>query len=175
MAARSIPLLLWGTATATTGRVYCRQPCTACRKRRSIRPASRKSQMTPPRSGWTITVSSVSKTFSATGWRIGWAIAPAPVTEALRRVHQFVTFTASSPLQRAVATLLDEAGPEFYAELTAGDELEFCERLIDTAGVAAIPASAFFAEPATGRGLVRFAFCKRLETLRQAGERLAAG
>jgi N-succinyldiaminopimelate aminotransferase len=158
----------------------------------------------------TITVSSVSKTFSATGWRIGWAVAPAPLTEAIRRVHQFVTFTASSPLQRAVATLLDEVGPEFYAELTAeytqrrdllleylgkrgdlelstpegayfvmtrcaGDELEFCERLIDTATVAAIPASAFFAEPEHGRGLVRFAFCKRLETLRAAGERLTAG
>jgi N-succinyldiaminopimelate aminotransferase len=157
----------------------------------------------------TITVSSVSKTFSATGWRIGWAVAPAELTEALRRVHQFVTFTASSPLQRAVATMLDASGPEFYAQLTAeyterrdlllgylakrgdlelttpegayfvmtrcaGDELDFCRELIDQAGVAAIPASAFFAEPATGRGLVRFAFCKRLETLRQAGERLTA-
>ncbi|HVQ89797.1 MAG TPA: aminotransferase class I/II-fold pyridoxal phosphate-dependent enzyme [Mycobacteriales bacterium] len=157
----------------------------------------------------TITVSSVSKTFSATGWRIGWAVAPAGLTEALRRVHQFVTFTAASPLQRAVAVMLAGSGPEFYAQLTAeyterrdtlleylakrddlelttpegayfvmtrcaGDELEFCRELIDRSGVAAIPASAFFADPATGRGLVRFAFCKRLETLRLAGERLAA-
>jgi N-succinyldiaminopimelate aminotransferase len=155
----------------------------------------------------TVTVSSVSKTLSATGWRVGWAAAPAELTAALRRVHQFVTFTAPSPLQRAVAALLAAAGPEFYRQLTAeyterrdtllgylgkldlevaspegayfvmtrcaGDELAYCRDLIDRAGVAAIPASAFFADPATGRGLVRFAFCKRLETLRQAGERLA--
>jgi N-succinyldiaminopimelate aminotransferase len=155
----------------------------------------------------TVTVSSVSKTLSATGWRVGWAAAPAELTAALRRVHQFVTFTAPSPLQRAVAALLGDAGPDFYRQLTAeyterrdallgylgkldlevatpegayfvmtrcaGDELAYCRELIDRAGVAAIPASAFFADPATGRGLVRFAFCKRLETLRQAGERLA--
>jgi N-succinyldiaminopimelate aminotransferase len=156
----------------------------------------------------TVTVSSVSKTFSATGWRVGWAAAPAELTAALRRVHQFVTFTAASPLQHAVAVLLDAAGPEFYRQLTeeytqrrdtlleylgkldlevtspegayfvmtrcAGDEADYCRDLIDRAGVAAIPASVFFADPANGRGLVRFAFCKRLETLRQAGERLAA-
>jgi aspartate/methionine/tyrosine aminotransferase len=156
----------------------------------------------------TVTVSSVSKTFSATGWRVGWATAPAELTAALRRVHQFVTFTAPSPLQHAVAVLLGEAGPAFYGQLTAeytqrrdvllaylgkldlevatpagayfvmtrcaGDEVAYCRDLIENAGVAAIPASAFFAEPATGRGLVRFAFCKRLETLRQAGERLIA-
>jgi aspartate/methionine/tyrosine aminotransferase len=160
----------------------------------------------------TITVSSVSKTFSATGWRIGWAVAPAPVTEALRRVHQFVTFTASSPLQRAVAAVLGEAGPEFYAQLTAeyterrnlllgylgkrgdlelatpagayfvmtrcaGDDTAYVRDLIAERGVAAIPGSSFYYDGRTGpgRGLVRFAFCKRLETLRQAGERLVAG
>jgi N-succinyldiaminopimelate aminotransferase len=156
----------------------------------------------------TITVSSISKTFSATGWRVGWATAPAELTAALRQVHQFVTFVAPAPLQHAVAVLLGEAGPAFYQELTAeytqrrdlllayltkldldvatpagtyfvmtrcaGDELAYCRDLVQAAGVAAIPASAFFAEPDTGRGLVRFAFCKRLETLRQAGDRLLA-
>jgi aspartate/methionine/tyrosine aminotransferase len=154
----------------------------------------------------TVTVSSVSKTLSATGWRVGWAAAPAELTAALRRVHQFVTFTAPSPLQHAVAVLLGAAGPAFYRQLTAeyterrdtlldyldkldlevatpagayfvmtrwaGDEVAYCQNLIHDVGVAAIPASAFFADPVTGRGLVRFAFCKRLETLRQAGERL---
>jgi len=56
----------------------------------------------------------------------------------------------------------------------AGDEVEYCQDLVTRVGVAAIPASAFYADPATGRGLVRFAFCKRLETLRAAGERLLA-
>jgi N-succinyldiaminopimelate aminotransferase len=157
----------------------------------------------------TVTVSSASKTFSATGWRVGWAVAPAPLTGALRRVHQFVTFAAASPLQRAVGALLAGAGPDFYAELTAsyqerrdvlrdyldriglelgpsegayfliarcpGDEVDYCERLVERAGVVAIPASAFYAERARGRGLVRFAFCKRVETLRDAGERLVTG
>jgi N-succinyldiaminopimelate aminotransferase len=155
----------------------------------------------------TVTVSSVSKTFSATGWRVGWAVAPAPLTEAIRRVHQFVTFTAPAPLQRAAAVML-RTGPEFYPTLAReyaarrdvllaalgrlgvevrvpaatyfvltrvdGDEIAWCHDLIDRVGVAAIPASALYAEPADGRGLVRFAFCKRLETLRAAAERLAA-
>ena len=156
----------------------------------------------------TVTVSSVSKTFSATGWRVGWAVAPAELTDALRKVHQFVTFTASSPLQHATAAMLTEAGPDFYAGLTAdyterrdillgylgktdlelaqpegayflmtrcdGDDVAYCQQLVTRAGVTAIPASAFWSEPARGRGLVRFAFCKRVETLRRAGERLVA-
>lgn len=156
----------------------------------------------------TVTVSSASKTFSATGWRIGWAVAPPDLTSALRRVHQFVTFAASSPLQRAVGAMLATAGPEFYAGLTAeygqrrdvlrdhlertdlevgpsegayflmarcpGDDVAYCEDLVRRAGVVAIPASAFHADRARGRGLVRFAFCKRLETLRDAGGRMTA-
>ena len=43
----------------------------------------------------TITIDSMGKTFSVTGWKVGWAIAPAPLTAALRAVHQFVTFTNS--------------------------------------------------------------------------------
>jgi N-succinyldiaminopimelate aminotransferase len=155
----------------------------------------------------TVTVSSVSKTFSATGWRVGWATAPAELSDALRRVHQFVTFTAPAPLQHAVAGLLAAAGPDFYRQLTAeyterrdtlldylgktdlelarpqgayfvmtrcaGDEVAYCRDLVSRAGVAAIPASAFYADPASGRGLVRFAFCKQLSTLHRAGERLA--
>jgi N-succinyldiaminopimelate aminotransferase len=55
----------------------------------------------------TITVSSASKTFSATGWRIGWALAAPELTEAVRRLHQHVTFAAATPLQHAVAESLD--------------------------------------------------------------------
>lgn len=157
----------------------------------------------------TVTLSSASKTFSATGWRVGWALAPAPLTDALRKVHQFVTFAAPSPLQQAVATML-EAAPSsgYFEELAAdyarrrevllgylaktelavappeggffvmarcpGDDVEWCARLTEEARVAATPGSAFYHEPAAGRGLVRFAFCKRESTLHEAGERLVA-
>jgi N-succinyldiaminopimelate aminotransferase len=57
----------------------------------------------------TITVSSVSKTFSATGWRIGWAVAPPALSAAVRSAHQFVTFNAPTPLQRATAVMLGVA------------------------------------------------------------------
>jgi N-succinyldiaminopimelate aminotransferase len=155
----------------------------------------------------TITVSSVSKTFSATGWRLGWAMAPAELTDAVRKIHQFVTFAPTTPLQRAVGAMFRVAASSgYYDRLRAeyderratllrclegtgleisrplgtyfvmtrcgGDDVAFVEDLITRVGVAAIPASVFYHDRALGRGLVRFAFCKRLETLEQAGERL---
>jgi aspartate/methionine/tyrosine aminotransferase len=57
----------------------------------------------------TITISSVSKTFGVTGWRVGWACAPEALTSPLRRCHQFVTFAAPTPLQLASADALDAA------------------------------------------------------------------
>ncbi len=54
----------------------------------------------------TITVDSLGKTFSVTGWKIGWAIAPAEVSAALRGVHQFVTFCNGTPFQEAAAEAL---------------------------------------------------------------------
>jgi len=155
----------------------------------------------------TITISSVSKTFSATGWRIGWAVAPPAVSAAIRSMHQFVTFTASTPLQRAAGAMLDSAATgDYYDQLVSdytdrrdlllkhlrgtglevstpqgtyfvmtrcdGDDVAYVRDLIAEHRVAAIPASVFFSDPASGRGLVRFAFCKRLETLRAVGERL---
>ena len=66
----------------------------------------------------TITVSSVSKTFSATGWRIGWAVAPPALSAAVRSAHQFVTFNATTPLQRASAVMLGvAAGGDYYRTL----------------------------------------------------------
>ena len=50
-----------------------------------------------------ITVNSMSKTFSATGWRVGWVIAPPEVTAAVRKVHDFLTVGAAHPLQEACA------------------------------------------------------------------------
>ena len=51
----------------------------------------------------TITISGASKTFSVTGWRVGWLIAPAPLTAGIRKVHDFLTVGAAHPLQVAVA------------------------------------------------------------------------
>jgi N-succinyldiaminopimelate aminotransferase len=73
----------------------------------------------------TVTVSSVSKTFSATGWRIGWAVAPPALSAAVRSAHQFVTFNATTPLQRATAVMLDTAANgDYYGALLA----EYTER-----------------------------------------------
>ncbi|MCZ6916731.1 MAG: aminotransferase class I/II-fold pyridoxal phosphate-dependent enzyme [Gemmatimonadetes bacterium] len=64
-----------------------------------------------------ITISGASKTFGVTGWRIGTIVAPADVTNAIRKVHDFLTVGAPAPLQEAVAVALEELGPEYYADL----------------------------------------------------------
>jgi aminotransferase len=61
-----------------------------------------------------------------------------------------------------------------FSGLSGEDDSGFARRLAREAGVAAVPGSSFFSDPARGRHLVRFAFCKRLETLREAGEKLRA-
>src|SRR5688500_4140670 len=65
----------------------------------------------------TVTISGASKTLSVTGWRGGWALAPAELTDAIRKVHDFLTVGAPAPLQEAVAVALDELGAEFYHSL----------------------------------------------------------
>jgi len=68
----------------------------------------------------TITIDSMGKTFSVTGWKVGWAIAPPPLTAALRAVHQFVTFTNATPFQEALADVLPIAARDgYYAGLRA--------------------------------------------------------
>jgi aspartate/methionine/tyrosine aminotransferase len=164
----------------------------------------------------TITISGASKTFSITGWRIGWIIAPPELTGAIRKVHDFLTVGAPAPLQEAVATALETLGDDYYAGLAteyrqrrevlvpalqaagfrcappAGayyvmadfsalsdlDDDAFARWLAAGAGgrldrgVATVPGSSFFHEPESGRKLVRFAFCKRVETLEEAGAQL---
>ena len=58
----------------------------------------------------TVTINSLSKTFSVTGWRVGWAIAPPELTGAIRKVHDFLTVGAAAPLQEAAAAALATAG-----------------------------------------------------------------
>jgi len=62
----------------------------------------------------TITISGASKTFSITGWRIGTIVAPAEPTDAIRKVHDFLTVGAPAPLQEGLATAMEQIGPEFY-------------------------------------------------------------
>jgi len=157
----------------------------------------------------TITISSFGKTFSLTGWKVGWAAAPPPLSAAVRAAHQFITFATATPLQHAAACALS-AGPDYYTDLLAAyrgrrdylvgelarigfavrppagtyyacadfgrfgfeDDVAFCRHLIEEVGVAAIPPSAFYDRPEKGRGYVRFAFCKKMATLKAAVERL---
>lgn len=67
----------------------------------------------------TVTISGASKTFSVTGWRIGWILAPAALTDAIRKVHDFLTVGAPAPLQEGVATALDVLDRSFYEQLAA--------------------------------------------------------
>lgn len=158
----------------------------------------------------TITLSSLGKTFSMTGWKVGWAIGAPALSRAVRSAHQFLTFATATPLQHAAAAALTD-GEEYVRGLVsqlheARDYLcdalarlgfgvtlpegtyfimadhsavsrgmsdkEFCRWLPEHAGVAAVPPSVFYVHPEEGRHLVRFAFCKRMETLRTAVERL---
>jgi len=65
----------------------------------------------------TITISGASKTFSVTGWRIGTIIAPPDVTDAIRKVHDFLTVGAPAPLQEGVAVAMETLGDDYYEEL----------------------------------------------------------
>jgi aminotransferase len=67
----------------------------------------------------TITISALSKTYSVTGWRVGWTIAPPDLTDAIRRVHDFLTVGAPTPLQEAGAVAL-RLPDTYYQQLAAG-------------------------------------------------------
>ncbi len=65
----------------------------------------------------TVTINALSKTYAVTGWRVGWAIAPAEVTASIRKVHDFLTVGAAAPLQAAGAAAM--ALPASYYADTA--------------------------------------------------------
>jgi aminotransferase len=65
----------------------------------------------------TITISGASKTFGVTGWRIGTIVAPPGVTDAIRKVHDFLTVGAPAPLQEAVAVGIETLGDDYYEGL----------------------------------------------------------
>jgi len=160
----------------------------------------------------TITVSGASKTFSITGWRIGTIVAPSGTTDAIRKVHDFLTVGAPAPLQEAVAVALETLGRDYYdglardyrarrdllcgaltaagfrctppagayyvmtdfSELSDLPDDRFAEWLTTEHGVAPVPGSSFYSRPELGRKVVRFAFCKTMEMLGEAAQRLRA-
>ena len=157
----------------------------------------------------TITINGMSKTYSVTGWRVGWAVAPEALSGAIRKVHDFLTVGAPAPLQEAgVAALalpqayyqrlagdyrarrdrllpaLRQAGFEAYTPRGAyyvmtdiggfgfADDIAFASHLVRDIGVAVVPGSSFYSDARDGARQVRFAFCKRPETLDEAASRL---
>jgi N-succinyldiaminopimelate aminotransferase len=76
----------------------------------------------------TVTVSSGGKSFSFTGWKIGWTIAPPPLRQAVQSAHQFVTFATASPFQVAIAAALRL--PDAYYAGLAEDYLRRRNRLL---------------------------------------------
>ena len=76
----------------------------------------------------TVTINGMSKTYSVTGWRVGWAIAPPALTNAIRKVHDFLTVGAAAPLQEAGAAAL--ALPGSYYDDLAGAYRRRRERLV---------------------------------------------
>ena len=69
--------------------------------------------------GWerTLSISSIGKTFSVTGWKVGWATGPEPLIHALRMAHQWIPFTVATPLQVASAEILRRADKGYYEGL----------------------------------------------------------
>ena len=158
----------------------------------------------------TITINGLSKSYSVTGWRVGWAVAPSHITNAIRKVHDFLTVGAPAPLQEAGATALslpatyyqelaeryrtrrdhlipalEKAGFRCYRPRGAyyvmtdisgfgfANDVEFASYLVKEIGLACVPGSSFYKHPKDGSQQVRFAFCKKPETLDAAAERLA--
>ena len=91
----------------------------------------------------TITVDSIGKTFSVTGWKIGWAIAPPALTAAIRGVHQFVTFCNATPFQEAAAVALEEGEARgYFSELRAqySGRRSRLQQILSGAGLPTLPA-----------------------------------
>ena len=162
-----------------------------------------------------ICCSSLSKTYSITGWRLGYLIGPENVIDGAKKVHDFLTVGAAAPLQEAAVVGLnfpqsyydgltelytrkrqvfldglDRIGlkhtvPQgsYFVMVDISDfqkpgmrfhgksDMEFCEWMIRTIGVAAVPGSSFFREPVNH--LIRLHFARSEETLNEALERLA--
>lgn len=159
----------------------------------------------PGMSERTVTINSISKTYSVTGWRIGWAIAQDKISARIRKVHDFLTVGAPTPFQHAAVEALqfkkayyDNLKKNYAASrellyntllnngfnplkpsgayyimadsrglkelITASSDFEFSTQLLKKTKVATVPGSSFFSS-GENSGYVRFAFCKKNETL----------
>jgi len=95
----------------------------------------------------TITISGASKTFSITGWRIGTIVAPPRTTEAIRKVHDFLTVGAPAPLQEAVAVAIETLGHDYYDGLAREYRARrdvLCEALVAAGFRCRPPAGAYY-------------------------------
>ena len=157
----------------------------------------------------TIQISSAGKTFSFTGWKIGWVCAQPALLDTVRTAKQFLTYVNGAPFQHAIAEALNL--PDLYFDnfledmrvkrdcLSQGlektglttftpqgtyfvtadiknlgyeDGKQFCLDLPVQCGVVAVPNVVFYDNKDLGSTLIRFAFCKRLDVLEEAVERL---
>ncbi|MHA1401497.1 MAG: pyridoxal phosphate-dependent aminotransferase [Candidatus Heimdallarchaeaceae archaeon] len=159
----------------------------------------------------TITVSGFSKTFSITGWRLGYVAAQTKLMQGIRKVHDYLTVCAPSLLQNASLRVFDlnedyfeslrirykENRDFLYEQLTNLDfkifkpsgayymfadissfgmnDIDFADYLVKDKGVAVVPGSSFYnkeGEKRKGQKYVRFSYSQKLETLKEAIERI---
>lgn len=159
-------------------------------------------------------VGSAGKSFSLTGWKVGYITAPTALARVIAKAHQVMVFATAPNLQRAVARGL-ALGSAYFSTLSSDlrrkrdllaeglqalgfatlpadgsyfivadisrhaagrDDVAFCRDLVTEGGVAAIPVSAFYDPdgPEPPRNLIRFAFCKKEDVLREALTRMKA-
>jgi N-succinyldiaminopimelate aminotransferase len=161
--------------------------------------------------GRVVKIGSAGKIFQVTGWKVGWACAPAEIAARIAATHQYLTFTTPPALQQAVAEGLAverawleamraeiEAGRAHLADGLAAagyavlpseatwflsvdlaasgialSDMDFCLRLVEQHGVAAIPVSAFFEGEGVPSNVVRFCHAKAPATIDAALARLA--
>jgi N-succinyldiaminopimelate aminotransferase len=158
----------------------------------------------------TLTISSSGKTFSFTGWKIGWASGPEDLVAAVEGAKNWLSYASGAPLQPAIAHALEHEQDfpvRLRAELQAKRDLlceglgsldmdvripegtyfvtsdvrrygwadgrEFCLALPERAGVVAIPSVGFYDDRVEGRHLVRWAFCKTEDVIREGLTRLS--
>jgi len=156
-----------------------------------------------------LTISSGGKTFSCTGWKIGWVCGPAALVGAVRTAKQFLTYVNGGPFQPAIAvglrlsddrinalgrelkekrdrlsaglaaaglTVFPPSGTYFVTvdirSLGEDDGYAFCRSLPARCGVVAVPNVVFYDDVDAGKPLVRFAFCKKMDVIDEAVERL---
>jgi aminotransferase len=94
----------------------------------------------------TVTISGISKTYSVTGWRVGWCLAAPPLTAAIRKVHDFLTVGAPAPLQEGAAAALS-LPDSYYTQLAADyrERREFLVPALENAGFRAFnPRGAYY-------------------------------